>query len=832
VTTLRFTRSSRSSRPAGLVRLAALLLAVLAGLAAAGPARAEPLPLERTVRLGQPARAVRIALEATEEGPVLRLRSGGRRSEDRLPVRGIDDASLERVEVAEGHHVAILRGTAAERSVAAVIGVAGGAPRLLWAGRTDLHGDPGERTADVLSVADRTGDGRPDVVVGVRREGASLCGERDTLLLARGYDPSRGELRPVVLSRFSGGAQAAVTATRESPGPEGPPLLRALRATGASSRAGHGEEPSALAPPRALFDGRTETWWAEGRGGPGTGELVAMRWAARFPIRAIALRMPTGEAAERLGRPQQLWIAGDAGPRLRVTFAEDPARHPGARYWIVPPEPLEWSCLALILDRAYPPPGVEEAAVHTAVAEVEVYTELDFGDGVRDLVGMLVEGGAGGDEVARLLSGLGEPAVEAVAAAWDRLDAQGRRRAVRVFVANARRGVEPAVDALARAALDDAEPVRQSALEALGTLGPRAGRFLAELVRQPAPVGDAAVRPLLRHAPATVVPALLAALEAEGGSERAAIREGLARALAGDDEEARRRFAAWAEDEPAVPALASALLGLADYGATRSLARPRLTDAVLARASRFADRWRLVRAARELPSDDGPVDAWLGGLAREAEEWMLRAAAMEALGRRDAPDRGEVARAALADDYPRVRVEAVAVLDGLDEADERLALLVRDDSWPMVRAAAIDAVWNRREALPVVRRAVRDRSARVRGAALAALARAGDAEAWPLVEARLADPEERPEVTVAALRYVRSQCVAEAGPAVLEVLERGIRPDAFAPHVDVAAVAADVAMRLGGQTAERAVRAGSGPHVPASIRRAIAARQREPAPCH
>lgn len=820
--------------PSLLPRLrAALLLAAFVACAARPvPARADGLPFEQTVRLGQPARALRVRLDQTAHGPSLLLSSGGRSTHESLPVRRVEEATLELVEVAEGHRVAILRGSAAdESSVAAVIGISGGSPVLLWAGRTDLHGDPGERTADLLTLEDRTGDGRPDVVVGVRREGVSLCNTNDTLLLARGYDPSQGAMRPVVLNRFPEGEQRTVTATRESPGPTGPPLLRAIQPMGASSRAGHPENAAALGPPRALIDENTETYWAEGRGGPGTGELVTLRWTTRFPIRAIALRSPTGEGAERLGRPQELWIAGDSGPRLRVIFAEDPARYPGERFWIVPEEPLDWSCFALVLDRAYAPVGIPEAAVHTAIAEIEVYTELDFGGGIDALVGMLVEGGAGGDEVARLLSGLGQPAVDALVGAWERLDEQGRRRAVRVFVTNARGRVEGSLDALTRAARDGAESVRQDALEALGTLGAPAGEHLAALVQESGPVGDEAIRPLLRHEPTTVVPALLAALGGEGGSERPAVRDGLARALGTADETARRRFDEWAASDLGVAPLASALLGLTSYGATRSLAQPLLTEDLLGAANRFEDRWRLLRAARELPSDDGPTDAWLGAIAREADEWMLRAAAVEALGRRGAPDRGDVARAALADDYPRVRVEAVGVLDALGESYGELARVARDDAWPMVREAAVNAIWNYRDALPVVRRAVRDGSARVRAAALVALRRAGDEEAWPLVKARLEDADESPPVTVAALRYVDRLCIRDAGATVLMVMERGIYPDAYAPHVDVAALAADVAMRLGGSIAERAIRTASGRHVPASIQRAVSRRQQEPATC-
>lgn len=809
-----------------MIRLS-LALALLCPLLAPAPSAAQA-PLPHEIDLGAPPRPFTLRVEATDEGPVLVVEAPrGAEVESALPIPSVEAATVESVEVAAGHRVAIVRATGGDAEAAALVAVSGRRAAVLWTGRTDLHGDPGERIADVLSLEDRTSDGLPDVVVGVRREGATLCGEDATLLMPRAYDPASGRMRPVVLARVPSDG-LSVTATRESPGPSGPPLLRSLSPTGASSHAGHGDATQ-LSPPRALTDGRPDTFWAEGRGGPGTGELVTLRWTARFPIHAFAIIAgATGDAGPQLGRVRRFWLVGDDS-RIRVQMPEDAGLHPGERYWIVPPEPVAWRCVSLVLDEAYGPPGVRDAAVHTAVAELEAYTELDFGRGIEGLVSILVEGGEGGDEATRLLSGLGEEALALVAGAWPRLDEQGRRRAVRVFATGARRDIEAGIDALATAARDEAEPVRRSALEALGTLGPRAAEYLGELVREPAPVGDDAIRPLLRHPAEQVVPALLAAMSVEGGSERPLLREGLARSLAGGDGEARGAFEAWADAEPPIGALASTLLGLADYGPSRSLARGRLSAAT-ERAEAFSDLWRLVRAARDLPSEPA-VDAWLASIAREAEEWMLRAAAVQALEQREAPDRLEVARAALEDDYPRVRVQAVHILDQLDEDDARLATIARQDSWPMVREAAVDALWSRPAGQDAVRRAARDRSPRVRQTAIRGLTRAGDREAWPLVRARLTDSDEWPQVTVAALRYVRQLCVPGAEEAVLAVLRRGLEPDAWAPDVDVAAVAVDLALVLGGELGETATRLASREDAPAQIRAALRRRQESPATC-
>lgn len=786
-------------------------------------ALAQPLPFSGTAELGQPGRAVQISAEMEGDDLAVRASIGSRRAEQTVRAPGLTSATLERVEVASGHHVGVLRIAGDSATAAAVIAVSRGAPVVLWTGRTDLHGDPGERMADVLSLEDRTGDDLPDVVVGVRREGVSPCGG-EPVLLPRAYDPRSGRLRPVVLRRVSDGEQTEVVATRTSPGPTGPPLLRAAEARGASSTSGHREEDrTGLTPPRSLVDGSVETFWAEGRGGPGAQEFVVLGWNARFPLRAIAITpSPTGRASRSLGRPRTFWLVGDEGARLRVTMPEDAGLHAGERYWIVPDEPLPWRCVALVLDEAYPPAGRRADAVHTGVAEIELYTELDFGAGIDQLVNVLVQGGRDGDEAARLLGGLGAPAQTAVMNAWQRLGAQGRRRAVRVFTTNARRGLEGSIEGIALATHDETREVRVQAMEALGTLGEPATPVLAALASEEPPIGDEAVTPLLRHPPAQVVPALLAALATEGGSERPVLREGLAASLVTDARDearpGRAAFLAWAGEEPPIAAFASAAFGISGRSVVRELVEPLMAGAT-GRAQRFEDRWRLIRAAREL-SAEPQTDEWLASVAANAEEWMLRAAAVEALGRRESPARERVAREALSDDYPRVRVEAVRVLDAIDAADELLAARARRDRWPMVRAAATEALFGRASQVEAVRRSVRDRSALVRSAAIATLTRAGDREALPLVQARLEDDDEWPRVTVAALRYVRELCVPEAGEAVIGVIRRGSRPNAWAPDVDVAALAMDVALRLGGETAQDAATLASRADTPEAVRAA------------
>ena len=342
-------------------------------LGGALPAFADAVPLERTVELGQPARAITIRVDPSG----VTASAGAQRDAEPLPIGALDEAAIERAEIAAGHHVAVVTARGGGGEARAVVALVRGRAEVVWIGRTDLHGDPGERTAAALSLEDRTGDGFADVVVGIRREGASVCGAPDTLLAPRALDPARGALRPVSRRRVpQGGDEITITATRESPGPAGAPLLSALRFIAASSTAGHAEDLAA--PPRSLGDGDPATFWAEGRGGVGAGEFAVARFDARFPIRALAVTAATGPGAA-LGRPRTFWLVGDSGPRVRVTMPEDAGRNAGQRYWITLPEPLGWRCVALVLDEAYAPAGVRDAAVHTGLGELAAYTELDFG---------------------------------------------------------------------------------------------------------------------------------------------------------------------------------------------------------------------------------------------------------------------------------------------------------------------------------------------------------------------------------------------------------------------------------------------------------------------
>jgi HEAT repeat protein len=725
--------------------------------------------------------------------------------------------------------------------VAAVVTVRGGAPVVLWTGTLTPRGDPGDRRADVLQVADRTGDGVPEVIVAETAGAQRICGQARTLLAPRAVDPRTLELRPVILRRLPrepDAGQVTLEASRESPGPTGPPLLDVLSFTTASSSAGVGADPSLVPPPQALGDEDDATVWMEGHGGPGRWEYASARFSGgdrRIAAFAITPSPADPELAVKLGRPKSLWVVGDTGARLRVEFPSDPVDTPGARWWIVPPEPLPWSCVSIVLDEAYLPEGEPPATTRTALAEVAAYTRLDFGAGIEELAREVAGGGPAAAEAARLLRDLGLPATRALAERWPRMSDRGRRRALRVFATHARAHGEARAALVRAAAEGEPAALREAAIDALADAGEPAATALTRLAKEPGRAGDRAAKGLATLPPLIALPHLLAATAAPGGEARPRLRRAIGRSIrgasAGDVEAAVQTWA----DRTRTGAVAAAALGLASAPEGRAAARS-LLAAHHARADTFPDRYRFMGAARRLRSSaetpaDATIDRWLAAQAGSAEPWMLRATAVATLAARGSGAAVGTARAALADEYPRVRKAAVEALAGRNEDAEALALRTRRDPWPIVRAAGARALIRVPRARPVLRAAILDPARRVRAAAIEALTEVRDEGAWERVRARLADDKEWPEVLNAGVKYVIATCPAGAVEPLEAIVDRALEPRPWAPDVEVAMGALGALSALGTERA-RQILARVATEAPSAALRAAAVRaRREPLQC-
>ncbi|MGD8863013.1 MAG: HEAT repeat domain-containing protein [Myxococcales bacterium] len=777
------------------------------------------LPWSATLSLGAPPRPAKARIEASDAGPVLRLG----KLEEALPLRAVRGVQVEPVELKGPNAAAILRidGDDGQRAGAVVVRDRRGHPRILWSGALDRRGDPGERAGHMIQVDDRTGDGHPDIVVAMHTDRARICGEDETPLHPRAVDPRSLTLRPVVLDRLAPvkPAPPRVEAVAESPGPEGPPVLRSLAVSAVSSQPGV-DDPALATPVSALTDGDPNTYWSEGRGGGGRGEFVTFRWrGGGFPIRALALTpLPGGDAsAEAMSVAREVTLVGDDGARVDVALPDSP--EPGKRYWATFDSPLDWSCLSIVFRRTAPREGSKAGGA--VLAEVEAYTDLDFGSGVDRLVAALSGSGTDASNAADLLRTLGPEVVPPVAVAFPTLSPEGRRRAMRVFVAHAANS-EPARAALAGALGDEA--LRDEALDALLGLGDPGIALLAPRVTRPGPLGDATAVALAKHAPLRALDPILAALSSDEGSERAPLRKALVVATRRGGIPALQPIREWAADGAVAgvggrAAVALALAGQKGMPEARALASE-LLETTYPQAETFEDRWRLVETARVL-SGSPAVDAWLSDLAGSEERWMLRGAAIHALRARGAEQADAAARKGLGDEYPRVRMAAARSLTGRASERQALTELAEGDRWPMVRAAALDALSGIDGASAAWLAALDDRAKLVRAAAVRGLTRARARDAWPQVKARLLDDDEWPEVVTEGIAFVRAMCVQDGAGVLLSILRRGLKPDAWEPDRDVSAVAFQALLDLGGEPAKAAISAVGGRHAPPGYRAAI-----------
>jgi hypothetical protein len=394
----------------------------------------------------------------------------------------------------------------------------------------------------------------------------------------------------------------------------------------------------------------------------------------------------------------------------------------------------------------------------------------------------------------------GQDAAEALRDAWPSMSLLAQKRAIDPLVRLAAR-YAPAVDALVEAARSEDQALQRLGLAALARAERQGWEALVRLLSDPR-VGDRAARLLARSEPSFAIAPLLVALSAEGGPDRAELRNALAVATERAEGSAQK-LALWLRSDPPLPALASAAFGLSAIETQPAIVARLIERALgqLSDSSDFTARWRLLRSAgRAGPSQ--PIDRWLQAELREAPEWMLREAAVESLAMRGNRDR---ARPCLEDPYPRVRSRAATILEGDAATLVERAKLARRDAWPMVRAAAVKSLRREARALPVLVAAVDDSMSVVRAAAIEALRDFPHPEGWESVHRRLEDSSEWPTVTLAAIGYAVAHCRFDAVNSLLGVVRRAAPSNARTEDLNNAARAIEALRALQTPEAESAV---------------------------
>jgi hypothetical protein len=443
-----------------------------------------------------------------------------------------------------------------------------------------------------------------------------------------------------------------------------------------------------------------------------------------------------------------------------------------------------------------------------AAAAAPSRAEMDLA--VRDL-------GADHDRATNALYALqsgGAPAADAIEDAWPSLSRLAQKRAIGALRSLAE-SHDAAVDALVAAARSDDQQVRELGLAALRQSPQRGRQGLVELLPDPR-VGDDAASALARTDPEFAITPLLAAIGAKGGAERPALRDALSVAVL----RARApgpKLHGWLRSEPPPASVASAALALNNIEERRNELATFVAYA-LRGADDFATAWRLLQSAR-VAAPSVPIDRWVARQLTQPEEWMLRAAAVDAVTARG---RREQARSALIDPYPRVRVHAATALAGDADSLIERATLARKDTWPMVRAAAVQSLRSEGNALPVILASVDDSMSVVRVAAIEALTLAPHHEGWERIHRRLRAKNEWPSVTRAAIAYVVAHCRTDAAESLFRVVLRAAPSNALTDDLNNAALAIEALRALGTPQANAVIeQLRATPEVPPTLKMAL-----------
>lgn len=753
-------RSSRLSsyrwvpNPSSLLRIRlAAAIAAGVGLATVPAAADVALPLQVPAGTGQQALSVLVSKgDITVASCAAAPCSAGAVSLNVPAALRGKPARAEVVNIAAGRRaVVITLGSGAQTFQAVVAAPLGaGAPEVAFAGLVGLiNGQPGTQSGPMVQISEADANGFRRVVVGEQYESVSLCG-RPTVLAPRVLSPNDLKLHDAKMQRLSVAERdhaRSVTAVRlpdDAPSHASGSLLTTLAAS------------SAIGAPQALTDGDLETTWSENVGGDGKGEFVVMRAPPELPISGLELSVrPKLQAPADGAAPETLFIAGPK-ELVAVTLPEDAWKTPGARYRVVLEPPLQSSCLALVLDSAF----TQSKAAQVTLAELSVVSELSESQ-LPALVAALAGGGQRAEATKALLVAGGMPAFKAVAQAFEGLDEGGRRVALEVMDQAPCEVSAPVFVTALTGKIDAHVRHAQSRLARCGAAG---GEALAQALTK-ADKTDRRLMPLLVTQltltdPARAVRAFMPLMDEKTTARRRLLRTALAQAARSEAATATVR-ATLADPATPVVGLIDLLRALGDQApryqpeAGQALARLGQGSPV------FRTRYLLLGPSAVLSASSTDADkSFRGALATDPDP-HVRAAALS-LVRQPQRYQSELLKA-LDDGDVRVREASVHALSAPEAAfaGQALGKRLAHDEWPLVRAAAADALARYPSSAQLddaLTGALVDEAALVRARSVRALGERHVTAAASRIRDRLADTEEWPEVRAEAARALGALC--------------------------------------------------------------------------
>ncbi|MCP4196093.1 MAG: hypothetical protein GY762_03000 [Proteobacteria bacterium] len=561
--------------------------------------------------------------------------------------------------------------------------------------------------------------------------------------------------------------------------------------TGDNDRVGH-------QPPWALVDGRAETAWTQIQGtAPGAFASFRLLTPA-YGLTRIGVRpLPAVKHPQKYDRPRVLLLVTETRS-YRLIFEDDPLNQPAETVWFDLPEPDSTGCFSLVIKTSYAPAD----SGRLALAEVVVRTEAEDGRGRLGIAADL-NNPERRRQAALLLEQAGALSLRAIETVWPDLDRQGRLLAVGVIGR-----IDPVAGApvLADAFVNGTEAEQQAANRGLAAAGPAAVTALAAMAGKGGPTQR---RLLRRH---------ISSFAARGPEPTARLGELIAGADARSDKELLYDLLRAAASRPKLHAQISGI-----------------TARYYAQSIEFPDRYRLLALMGRLPCVD--FQAQLTAAATDPDH-LIRAIAVTGLGgcKNPAGDGIELCRQALEDDAPEVRLAALHAMAKRSVNDPCLPLLTRladADPWPTVRAQVAVAAGRLlpAQAIPILEIATRDSSPKVRAAALKSSVSFASPEVDKLIEERLLEQGELPQIKRIAAETAGRRCRETALLALLAVLQKGAEPLAAPEDVSSAVSAASAIGAIGGEQAAALLKEAKRRSNPLTDRAIRAALQNLGEPC-
>lgn len=627
---------------------------------------------------------------------------------------------------------------------------AGGRSEPIFSGLTGFtKGDPGERTGTAIRILPKGAVFR--VLVGSIREDVRICGQTETLLEPREVVASSLLLKPSAALPLSEAelARSQPLAAVDKGRAFDVALGKLLVAHGSSSAESWGLE---------LTDGDPRTVWrAKPReGGP---SFILMAAPKEVPIARIQFAVSSPDPVSAGPAPKTFYlVTGERSYRVSLTGSK--ARDAGEVFEIAFPDPVETSCLALVLDTSSVT-GFARADV--GFAEMTAFSDFDAPGMMLDSVAENLSGPRGA-AAAQLLERTGPAGLAAVSKAYATLSGRGRALAVDVAAASER--CEDAGPLLARALCEKEGEAPRRALDKLEHC-PAAASALAQTLRTE-PMSRACVAPLLSTlAPAVALEPIADALgdvpEADSAS-RAILRAAFGRALA---RAGPGHLGAFLSDANRPLRARFELLRAAEvYEVEATSSSEELITGLLSASPPSRLRYLVLEPLASLAqSGDSAAIAHLVDAALRDSDWTVRSRAAELSG--GIASLTDTLVSAARDPEPRVRAAALASLASAPPpgaVQAAIAVLVGDD-WSFVKVQAAALLVHAppsQQADAALGRSLTDPLVSVRGAALVALARRGALGWRQAILERLDDEAEDIHIRAAAASALGAICDVSA----------------------------------------------------------------------